>query len=187
MSFIIEWSLTVTRRSSIIGCKWKLGIKRASNRSRVRDCYYIRNIGDISNRSYRSQHRRRLVSCPFFLLSMATVSVSFTDTCDGALSSGNSREATSAKLPCCEAKHTSVGANYAHLNWEPWRSETGARLVDEYIQYDFDEKRTIRRMYTTGFAKKKQFVRSFYVSYSQNSAHWKYITYMGKKKVSCTW
>ena len=118
---------------------------------------------------------------------MATVSVSFTDTCDDALNSGILEEANSAKLPCCEAQYTSTGAKYQDLNWEPWRSETGARLVDEYLQYDFNKKVTIRRMNTKGFAKKKQFVRSFYVSYSQNSAHWRYITYMGKKKVSCTW
>lgn len=116
---------------------------------------------------------------------MVTINIFCTDTCDEALSASAVAEVNSAKLPCCPAKNISPHSNYDDLNWEPWRSETGARLVDEYIQYDFNKKTTIQRLYTLGFAKTKQFVRSFYISYSQNGAHWKYITHMGKKKVRC--
>lgn len=104
------------------------------------------------------------------------------DTCDQSLSVGTVIQASSAMLPCCPARHTSPSAAYADKNWEVWTDETGARLADEYIQLDFEHKTTVRRIYTHGFAQKNQFTRSFHLSYSQNGAHWKYVTQMGKKK-----
>ena len=103
-------------------------------------------------------------------------------TCNSVVSIDSVTEANSAQLPCCPARFALHNPTYANDNWEVWMDSTGARLADEYIQFSFGHKTTVQRIATSGFKKKNQFVRSFHVSYSQNGAHWKYITHMGKKK-----
>ena len=105
------------------------------------------------------------------------------DTCDEVLSVISTVEANSAMLPCCAAQYVSMNPNLDHVNWEVWMDNAGVRLPDEYLQHSFDKKTTVRRILMSGFAKKKQFVRSFFLSYSQNGVHWNYVTDMGKKKV----
>jgi hypothetical protein len=140
-----------------------------------------RNVSHLPTHALR-QHNTLAPLAAQYCLTKATYSS--TDTCDQSLSVGTVIQASSAMLPCCPARHTSPSAAYADKNWEVWTDETGARLADEYIQLDFEHKTTVRRIYTHGFAQKNQFTRSFHLSYSQNGAHWKYVTQMGKKKVS---
>jgi hypothetical protein len=105
------------------------------------------------------------------------------DTCKDTLSTSSVTQANSAKLPCCEARFALSNPTYNDYNWEVWMDNNGNRLADEYIQFSFANKATVQRIVTSGSKNKKQFVRSFHVSYSQNGVHWKYITHMGQKKV----
>ena len=109
----------------------------------------------------------------------------YLDTCDETLGFANGEilEASSAMLPCCFPKYASMVAGYHQFAWRPW-SNAGLRLADEYVQVNFDKKATVNTILTHGLAKTGQFLRSFYVSYSQNGVHWKYVTHMGKKKVA---
>ncbi|XP_028409705.1 uncharacterized protein LOC114532409 [Dendronephthya gigantea] len=104
------------------------------------------------------------------------------DTCEEPLNTGSSVEVNSAYLPCCSATYISTSASKSGAIWLAWKDVTGARLADEYIQYSFDKKTTVRMIVTKGHVPWKVFVRSYHVSYSQNGVHWKYVTHIGKKK-----
>lgn len=105
-----------------------------------------------------------------------------TDSCDNMLGIAGITHASSAKLPCCPSEYVRDAASTVDLHWEAWKDGNGVRTAEEYIQFDFTKKTTVRRINTLGFVKTKQFVRSYYVLYSQDGAHWKYVTEMGKKK-----
>ena len=108
----------------------------------------------------------------------------FIDTCDDALNreAALQTSASSAKLPCCGPEQSLTANTYGPIAWEPW-GNSSVRLADEYIQRDFKKKTTITRFLVLGYKTVQKFVKTFFVSYSQNGVFWKYISRNGKPQV----
>lgn len=81
-----------------------------------------------------------------------------------------------------------IDAPESQFGWRPWNIYPGVtnHLADNFIQVNFGKKATLTRVDIAGSYYEGKFVKSFLVSYSQDSAFWKHVLHFGKPKVRST-